>query len=144
MRAFWLLLMALGASHASAADDFKIIKLEQDVRNLERQVQVLSRQVDELRSHSARSGERRIAPRTSTPLLPSSSAWLSAANWERVQSGMSELDVIRLLGPPSSMRVEDEARVLLYAMEIGTDGFLSGSVMLKERQVAAVEKPVLK
>ena len=45
---------------------------------------------------------------------------------------------------PTSMRPAEDGRVLLYAMEIGSNGFLSGSVTLKGQQVVAVEKPTLK
>ena len=45
---------------------------------------------------------------------------------------MSELEVIGLLGPPTSMREEGDARVLLYALEIGASGFLGGSITLRE------------
>ena len=63
----------------------------------------------------------------------------------RVRVGMNELDVIRLLGKPTTMRGgEAEARTLLYAVEIGGSGFLGGSVELRNHQVVAVNKPVLK
>jgi hypothetical protein len=135
-----LCLLTAGA----AADDFKIIKLEQDVRNLERQVQGLMREVTELRSRLSRTGERPALDRASGPMQAASFEWLSAANWDRVRAGMTEFELIGLLGPPTSMRPAEEGRVLLYAMEIGSNGFLSGSVTLKGQQVVAVEKPTLK
>jgi hypothetical protein len=57
---------------------------------------------------------------------------------------MSELEVIGLLGPPTSMRTTDSGRVLLYAMEIGASGFLSGRVTLRDRVVQEVQSPVLR
>jgi hypothetical protein len=42
------------------------------------------------------------------------------------------------------MRQDGETRVLLYAMEIGSTGFLGGSVELRDRKVSAVLKPVLR
>jgi outer membrane murein-binding lipoprotein Lpp len=133
-------------SSIAAGDDFKIIRLEQDVRNLEREVQSLSRQVNELRQSLSRSGEeaalsgRKPAP----PPQDESPGWLSIANWDRLRTGDDELKVIDALGPPTSMRDENGSRVLLYAMEIGSSGFLSGSVTLKDRVVVEVRKPVLK
>ena len=35
-------------------------------------------------------------------------------------------------------------RQLFYALEIGPDGFLSGSITLKDRKVTVVELPTLK
>ena len=55
----------------------------------------------------------------------------------------SELEVVELLGPPTSMREEDGARMLLYALEIGTTGFLGGSVRLRDRAVIEVRAPTL-
>lgn len=143
------LLTCASLAHAQATENFKLIKLEQDVRNLERQVQQLARQVDVLSRQLGRSttgGARpEVGPRArSVEATGSSGAWLDAANWRRVQPGMSELEVIGALGPPTSMRHEDGTRVLLYALEIGSSGFLSGSVSLRERTVVSVETPVLK
>ena len=146
MRSLLIALLALLGQSALAADDatYRLMKLEQDVRNLERQVQTLTRQLDELRQQSARAGDRSsTVPRSSTA-PPSSTEWLEAARWDRVRPGMGELEVINILGPPTSMRQEGEARVLLYALEIGASGFLGGSVELRDRKVSAVLKPALK
>jgi hypothetical protein len=148
MRNLLIALLALLGQSALAADDatYRLMKLEQDVRNLERQVQTLTRQLDELKQQSARAGDRpSTAPRSSTTPAPTSGDWLEAARWDRVRPGMGELEVINILGPPTSMRQEGETRVLLYAMEIGSAaGFLSGSVELRDRKVSEVHKPTLK
>ncbi|HJY42319.1 MAG TPA: hypothetical protein VJ303_13810, partial [Steroidobacteraceae bacterium] len=67
-----------------------------------------------------------------------------ATRWERIRAGMSELEVIGVLGAPTSMRQDGDTRVLLYAMEIGASGFLGGSVEFRDRAVTAINKPVLK
>jgi hypothetical protein len=136
----------LGPSvHAQDDANYRVMKLEQDVRNLERQVQTLTRQLDELKQQSLRAGDR-SALATLSPTAPttSSTAWVEAARWERVRAGMSELEVINILGPPTSMRQEGEARVLLYAMEIGSSNFLGGSVEFRDKAVSAINKPTLK
>jgi hypothetical protein len=145
MRNLLIALLVLLGQSALAADDatYRLMKLEQDMRNLERQVQTLTRQIDELKQQAGRQGV--TGPRTSAaPAGGSSTAWLEAARWDRVRQGMSELETIGILGPPTSMRQEGAARILLYAMEIGSAGFLSGSVELRDREVAQVNKPVLK
>lgn len=124
-----------------AADDGRVSFLEQEVRNLQRQVQALSRQVDQLSTRPERIAPR--APSASAETPPASEAWISAAKWQKVRVGMSELEVVELLGTPTSMREENGARVLLYAKEIGTSGFLGGSVTLRERAVAEIRKPEL-
>jgi hypothetical protein len=126
---------------ALSADDPRVSFLQQEVRNLQRQVLVLSRQVDELRNRPPSVGR-------DTPAMPAApvadpGVWLDATKWRKLRAGMSELEVIASLGPPTSMREEDGARVLLYAMEIGASGFLGGSVIFRDRAVAEVREPTL-
>ena len=131
---------------AMAADDFKVSQLEQDVRDLQRQVQALSRQVEAQRaapavnagSNADAAGRVREPPRE-----PAAPAWVDAARWQRIQPGMGELEVLGILGPPTSMRQQQADRVLLYAMQIGASGFLVGSVTLRDRSVASVQRPTL-
>jgi hypothetical protein len=148
MRYVLIAVLALLGQGAGAADDdtYRLMKVEQDVRNLEREVQTLTRQLDELRQQASRAGERLSSGARSAPAsaAESSTAWLEAARWDRVRVGMSELEVINLLGPPTTMRQEGDGRVLLYAMEIGSSGFLGGSIELRDRAVSEVHKPILK
>lgn len=137
----WMFVLLLPLA-ASAADDTRFSFLEQEVRNLQREMQSLSRQVNDL--------QRRPAGIASSPLLPDRSAtaldsdgWIDAAKWKRLRTGMSELEVIGILGPPTQMREENGARVLLYALEIGTSGFLGGSVWFRDRVVEQVKVPSL-
>jgi len=135
-----LLLMPLGVS---AADETRISFLEQEVRNLQRQVQALSRQLDELRTRPDRiespTSRPGSAPGATTAGLP---RWVDALVWKRLRPGMSELEVISSLGRPTSMREDSGARVLLYAMEVGS-GFLGGSVVLRDHAVVEVRQPTL-
>ena len=139
-----LLLLAV-TQLAAAADDYKVIKLEQDVRKLEQQVRDLSRQIAELRRDATWS-DLTPAPATREQAATSGPPqWLNANNWQRLRIGMTELQVIDTLGPPTSMRSDAEnTRTLFYALEIGTGNFLSGSVQLRDREVVEISTPVLK
>jgi hypothetical protein len=140
-----LLVVLLSFSAVAADDDtYRLMKLEQDVRNLERQVQTLDRQLDEVRQQQSRAGGAPTARSSSAPAGTSSTAWLDATRWNRVRAGMTEIEVISVLGPPTSMRQDGDTRVLLYALEIGSSGFLGGSVEFRDRAVTAINKPVLK
>jgi len=143
MRYASLVLLLVVAGALPAADDTRFIKLEQDVRKLEASVRELSRRFDDFRRELP-VGPAPADRSASSPGAGASTAWLSAANWNRVQPGMSELDVIEVLGLPTSMRAEQGGRVLLYATEIGPSGFLGGSVTLRDGRVAEVALPVLK
>ena len=140
-----LVLMMLPLS-ASATDEARFSFLEQEIRTLQRQVQVLTRQLDELRNRPSRpelQRSRPVAPNSGAAPADELPRWVDAARWRNLRSGMSELEVIELLGPPSSMREEGGARLLLYAMEIGSSGFLGGSVKLRGREVVEVANPTL-
>jgi hypothetical protein len=132
---------------ALAADDLRIPQLETQVRDLQREVRSLSREIDELRSQTSRTGNRpglpsRPSSAAATSAVESSGAWVDAGKWQRLRPGMSELDVIETLGPPTSMRGDKAGRVLFYALEIGS-GFLGGSVKLRDGVVVEVLKPSL-
>jgi hypothetical protein len=141
-RAFVLMMLACTPVLAVAANDLKVAQLEQDVRDLKRQVLALSRQLDEIRNRPG-SPPARVGRTPDSP-PPSHDAWVDAAKWQRLRVGMSELEVLAVLGPPTSMRDENGARLLLYAMEIGSSGYLSGGVSLRDRVVAGIQKPELK
>jgi len=130
-----------------AADDFKVIELEQDVLELERRVEELSRQLAQLQQRgTASTAAAGATPQKRPGAQACSPAWLSAANWRRVRPGMGEFEVIDILGPPSSVRGAPEAqsRTLMYAMEIGPSAFLSGRVDLKDRRVIEAQVPALR
>jgi hypothetical protein len=139
------ILMLSVAGWAAAADDYKVIKLEQDVRRLEQQVRDLSREIADLRRQSG--APSMSAPREQEPAAsPSSPRWLQLKNWQRLRVGMNELEVVEALGPPTSTRLAagEAGRILFYALEIDTGSFLGGSVEFRDRRVVQINTPVLK
>jgi hypothetical protein len=129
---------------AGAADALKISQIEQDILRLQQQIQEQARQIEALRLRLAQPPSLPEIRDPARPAPVQSGTWLDASRWARVQSGMSELEVITLLGPPTSMRSTGDDRVLLYAIEIGASGFLGGSVTLRERRVLQVQSPQLR
>jgi hypothetical protein len=127
---------------AALADDARVTRVEQDVRTLQRDLQVLGRQVDNLRLQSTRPS---VDGTSQPPVLSiANPAWVDAAKWKQLRTGMSELEVIGTLGPPSSTRAADGTHELLYAVEIGPAAFLAGSVLMRNRAVVEIRVPVLK
>jgi hypothetical protein len=131
---------------AAGADDYKVSQLQQDVRDLQRQVQALTRQIESQRLQPAPLPGNVVNPGAANALPPAAGVpvWVDAGKWQRLAPGMSELEVVSVLGPPTSMRTSDAERVLLYALEIGSSGYLGGSVTLRERVVVGIQKPVLR
>src|SRR4051794_4487480 len=84
---------------ADAASDLRVNQLEQDVRDLKRQIVALSRQLDELQRARP---DRPVTPgSTETHAAAPNTEWVDASKWQKLHPGMSELEVITLLGPPS-------------------------------------------
>lgn len=145
MRSAFLVCAFLLADMASAAEDYRVMQLEQDMRNLERQVQTLQRQLSDLQQQS-RGSTPTYEPRTDRqPASEGEAKWLNTAAWNRIGTGMSELQVVEILGKPTAVRPDGEGRrALLYTLEIGTTGFLTGSISFAAGKVVEVQKPALR
>jgi len=112
MRKACLVLLLAACTLLAGADDFKVIKLEQDVRNLERQVQDLSRQMADLQQRSSRSGER-IPPTpgpTTAPSQPSSTQWRAAQGPSRNRASKAGVEVAAAYLPPATAQPLEVAR----------------------------------
>jgi hypothetical protein len=134
------------AGPLSAAEDFRVMKLEQDVRTLERQVQTLQRLVNDLQQQARRTEPTfELDSATAGPSIESDQAWLKASAWNRVRTGMSELEVIEILGKPTALRPDpSNRRAMLYTLEIGTRSFLTGSVVFDNGKVVEIQKPTVR
>lgn len=129
---------------AAPIDEFRISELEQRIRDLETATREQARVLNQLLDQSSTKPLANL-PATSA-MRSEEQRWLSANQWQRVQPGMSELQVIELLGPPTQTRVSDDGRTrsLLYALEIGRSGFLTGKIDLQEHRATHIEIPQLK
>ena len=132
---------------AQVVDDLRVRQLENEVNRLQRELDAQSRRIDEL-ERGARTGA--LTPRASAP-APSeredrSPAWLVSTNWDRLKPGMKELDVIALLGRPTTVHADADGKrhSLMYAMELGPNAILAGSVSMGAGGVAEIHKPVLR
>jgi hypothetical protein len=134
------------ASTANAADDLRVRQLENEVMRLQREIDAQSRRIEGLERSVRNDVASRTVPSGPARTADSSPAWLVNANWDRLEPGMKELEVIAILGRPTSVRVEENggARSLLYALELGPEAVLAGSVRMGDSGVAEINRPVLK
>jgi hypothetical protein len=145
MRITALVCAALLAGPASAAEDFRVMKLEQDMRTLERQVQTLQRQLLDIQQQARRSGPPIELGGERPPAPDDEQKWLNPDVWNRVRPGMDELRVVEILGKPTALRPDAAGRrALLYTLEIGATGFLTGAVSFEDGKVVEVQRPALK
>jgi hypothetical protein len=126
-------------------DDMRVRQLEGDVQRLQREVDTQSRRIQML-EQAARINSPAVLPFASGPRADSSPAWLVAASWDRIKPGMKPTEVIAILGRPTSTRTADDGklRLLFYAMEVGTDAVLSGTIRVDDSGVVEINRPVLK
>jgi hypothetical protein len=128
-----------------AAEDFRVMKLEQDVRTLEREVQTLERLIRELQQRAPRNDPTYQINSAQPPAEEPEQKWLQSSAWNRIKLGMTELDVIGILGKPTALRPDSsDRRALLYTLEIGTTSFLTGSVAFENGKAVDVQKPTLR
>jgi hypothetical protein len=144
-----MLIVALAgaAAPASSQDALRVRQLENDINRLQRELEAQSRRIDEL-ERATRSVSATVS--TAAPDIirkpESLPAWLLPTNWDRIRPGMKELDVIALLGRPTSVRTDPDGKThaLLYAIELGPTAVLAGNVRLNDSGVAEVNKPILR
>ena len=142
LSAWYLLLLAVSATGAFA-DEARERQLELDVAQLRRELLAQGRRIEQLERQTLRSvPEPTLNAALASPTLP---PWLVAANWERVRPGMSEAEVTKLLGTPTSSReAAPQRKTLLYALEVAPEAYLAGSVEMADGRVSEVKKPVLR
>ena len=140
-------LCALALSLASGvhADEIREQRLEQQLQELRRQVDVQSRRIDQLDRSVRSGGASGQVDIGKVPPPPEASPWLVASNWERIRPGMMAEQVTAILGAPNSERPgATGTTTLLYALEVQEGVFLAGRVELRDGKVTAVHKPELR
>ncbi len=69
--------------------------------------------------------------------------WHSQAAWEGIKRGMSESQVVAILGKPTSIDdIGGGYRKLFYRGEVASSGFVSGNISFSDDQVYSISKPV--
>ena len=132
---------------ALAQDELRIRQLENDVRALQREVSMQSERINRLESSARLPGAGSTPPVTIAPRAADSSpAWLVSTNWDKLRTGMKELEVIALLGRPTSVRADENGKThtMFYALELGPNAFLTGTVTFGDAGVAEINRPTLR
>lgn len=137
--------LTLQVATAAPIDEFRLSDIEQKIRDLETTTREQARLISQLQSQTPGIRSTGAAPPSSAPSNSSELRWVNAASWNRLKPGMSELQVVELLGAPTQMRnADNQSRQLLYALEIGRSGYLTGRVTISKGAVTAIEIPTLK
>lgn len=123
----------------------EIALLKQAIAEHDRRIADLEKALRTLQARSDQSSPSSLTTqaqgRQSAVGQPSSDPWKAPSTWERVKDGMSQAQVIAILGQPTSVE-NTHLRTLFYRGEVPGSGFVSGNVKLVEDRVYLVNKPV--
>lgn len=128
-------------------DDLRVRQLENDVMRLQRTVEDQARRIQWLEQAARLASPSLVLPQPGPSLSQDSSpAWLVAASWDRIKTGMTPQQVMAVLGRPTSTRNAEDGklRLMYYAMELGQDTYLSGTIRLDDTGVVEINRPALK
>jgi hypothetical protein len=129
-----------------AQDALRVRQLENDVMRLQREVDAQNERIQRLESGVRSAGSAPSSVVVTPRAEDSSPAWLVSTNWDKLHPGMKELDVIALLGRPTSVRSDDndKTHIMFYALELGPNAFLTGHVRFGDAGVAEITRPTLR
>jgi outer membrane protein assembly factor BamE (lipoprotein component of BamABCDE complex) len=108
-------------------------QLRRIIADQERRIAALEKTVKALQAATASPVPKRIP--SPTP------EWRVAANWAHIKKGMSEAQVVDLLGPPTRVISVVDTRTLYYQPDAKTGGTPNGSVTLMDDRVTALAPP---
>ena len=131
---------------AVAQDELRVRQLENEVSRLQREIDAQNQRIERLESGARISSTSPPSTVVAPRAADSSPAWLVSGNWDKVRTGMKELDVIALLGRPTSVHTNDDKKThtMFYALELGPSTFLTGNVRFGDAGVAEINKPALR
>ena len=137
---------------ASSADDSaRINRLETEIQQLRTQIDVALRRIQQLEEEIERkNGEALVgatppklpdqAP-TPAPLKAGNFPWHSPEPWTRIRPGMTQAEVVAILGEPTQVESMESYKTLFYRGSVAGTGSPNGLVNLRDDKVVAVKKP---
>lgn len=144
------LLAGLMLTPAAMADEgARISRLETEIQQLRSQLDEQNRRIQQLEAELARRSAAPVLsaqprPRAGDPRTEAAAGgpqpWHTAPAWARVKPGMSEAQVIAILGAPTAAEAVGALKSLFYRGVPGR-AELGGHVNLKDGQVVAVSQP---
>lgn len=151
-RIAFLLALQLVALPAAIADDAaRISRLETEIQQLRTRLDEQARRIQRLEDElNRRSGASEPQPRprprvgemrTDAPHSAARQPWHAAPSWEGVATGMSEEEVTRILGEPTSSESSGALKTLFYRGIAPGGSPVSGHVNFRDGRVVAIRRP---
>src|SRR5579863_1023440 len=129
--------IAMGQTRDPRVDDLtkETAQLKRTVADQERRIAELERAVKVLQGA--------MTPATAR-ILSDTPAWHVASNWSLIRKGMSEAQVMEILGPPTRVQSAIDTRTMLYMTDARSATTFNGSVTLTDDRVTASTPPNIK
>jgi hypothetical protein len=132
--------LGMTSTTAWADDSARIRQLEDDVNILKQSIVKQGNRIDTLELRLSTT----ISPSNYNPNLPTerdtSGGWHNLTNWQHIKHGMSERQVISILGQPTSFIDLLTMRTIYYRGKIN-GSFVSGNIALDDDRVVTVSIP---
>lgn len=142
--------LALTVGSAQADDTGRIAYLESEIQRLRtqlaeqnRRIQRLEAQLEQMGGATMTDPRRPISvdgPDNGRPAASGPLPWHSSEAWEQLAVGMSQSEVIAILGDPTALEAVDNYKTLFYS-DGAAGGEISGHVNLKDDLVVAIKVP---
>ena len=120
----------------------EVALLKRVVVEQERRILQLEKIVQRLSTSKMTSARSITQPQPITSRQALSTPWHSETYWRRIKDGMSESQVIKILGKPTDVKDIGSFRTLFYRGEVRGSGFVSGNVRFTDDRVWQVNTPV--
>jgi outer membrane protein assembly factor BamE (lipoprotein component of BamABCDE complex) len=136
------ILLAAACIATAQTRDPRVDDLTKETAQLKRTIADQERRIAELeKTVKALQG---VAAPSSGRIPPDTPPWHLASNWNLITKGMSEAQVVGILGPPTSLQSVTDVRTLFYQPDSRSSTSLNGSVTLTDDRVTASVPPNIK
>ena len=135
------LLVMMSSLAVAQTRDPRVDDLTKETAQLKRRIADQDARIAELEK-AVRALQVAATPPPPARIPAETPAWLSAGNWSQIKSGMSEAQVVGILGPPTSVNAAIDTRTLNYTPDPRSTTTLKGSVTLTDDRVTAMIPPV--
>jgi hypothetical protein len=133
-----LLVLACAIAPAQTRDP-RVDELTKETEQLKRKIADQDGRITEL--EKAMKSLRAAAAPLPASIPTESPPWHRASNWTLIKTGMSEAQVVGILGPATSVDSSMDRRTLDYTPDASSTSTLKGSVTLIDDRVTAMTPP---
>ena len=133
------LLLLMGVVAMAQSRDPRVDELTKETAQLKRKVADQEGRIAEL-ERAVKVLQSAAAP-LPAPIPSPTPLWHRASNWTQIKVGMSEAQVVAILGSPTNVDSSIDTRTLLYEPDASSTSPLKGNVTLVGDRVTAMTPP---